>query len=137
MGEVGCGILYPTFSLLTCYNSWKKKEFLSILEKMVKKALKLLGKAGEWRRGMVDGSWVLWMARSLIFRQHLPLFFLRPAKNQQVNKLRWWWYAQKSNKLFYNFLYLEFFWNLTKYRNQKFSLDLVNWWNFECISRSI
>ena len=26
MGEVGCGSLYPTCSLLTCYNAYKRKK---------------------------------------------------------------------------------------------------------------
>ena len=42
----------------------------------------------EWRREKVDGLWVLRMAKNLIFWQDLPLFFLRPAKNQQANEAK-------------------------------------------------
>ena len=100
-GSGVCGSLYPTCSLLTSFTMlFKRNRAFWSLKNGSKKALKLLGKEGEWRRGMVDGSWVLLMAQSLIFWQYLPLFFLWPAKNQQVNKIKRWWYAQKSNKYF-------------------------------------
>ena len=55
MGEEGCGSLYPTRFLLTCYNDLKKWCFWS-LKKRVKKAQKYLEKTREWRRGMAELS---------------------------------------------------------------------------------
>ena len=67
------------------YNAIKKNEYpFFTLEKWIKKDFTSAGGEEEWRRGKRDELWVLWMTQNSNFWQHLPLFFLQPAKTQQA-----------------------------------------------------
>ena len=112
----GSGVWEPLSNLL--FTNLLKKECLSILAERGKKGLKTTWERRRMKEG--DGRWIVGAldGSKIDVSAAPPYFFLRPAKNQQVNKLRIWWYAQKSNKSF-KVSILRKIGKFTQYRYQK------------------